>query len=172
MKNNKERAKKIFFDYACNHFYMEHDGVDKEYERFAISADEEKAWRQEYISFWVSQLSVDDLTAARQLRYAWATEALSALIEIADKGDSYAKLRYADVLWDLGNSYDIIGQRAIETAINLWQSLVQQPIELSENHKAEFSSASILNEAKSKLADLKQDYAKHKLAKRRQRVKP
>lgn len=167
MSNDKEKAKKIFFDYACNHFYMERDGVGKEYENFGVSEAEEKEWRREYISFWVSQLSIDDLTAVDKLYYAWAVEAVPALIKMADKGDSYAKLWYANALWHISDSSRIsvtMREDARRTAINLWQTIVQQPVELSENHRAKIisykSSSSpekyVLNYAKSNLENAKE----------------
>ena len=42
-----------------------------------------------------------ELIAVDKLSNAWAVEAIPALIEMADKGDSYAKLWYANALWRL-----------------------------------------------------------------------
>jgi hypothetical protein len=169
MSDNKEKAKKIFFDYACNTFYMAHDGELEEYKKIGVSAAQEAEWRREYISFWVSQLSIDDLTAVNRLGETWAGEALPDLIKMAGQGDGYAKLWYANAIWKLANGASIsatMRDQAIKTAINLWQSLVQRPIELSDNHKAEISpnmkplDAStpeeyVLNYAKRKLAEAK-----------------
>ena len=48
--NNKDKAKKIFFDYACRHFHMDRDGIGEVYKKFGISKAQEEIWRQEYIS--------------------------------------------------------------------------------------------------------------------------
>ncbi len=96
MNQSEEPAKKMFFDYACNTFFMAHDGVLEGYKLFGISEAQEAEWRREYIAFWTSQLSTDDLTAVDQLRNAWAGEALPDLIRVADTGDGYAKLWYAN----------------------------------------------------------------------------
>lgn len=138
MIDNTEKAKKIFFDYACRHFHIDRDGLGEEYKRFGISKAQEKEWRREYIDFWVSQLSIDDMTPVNRLSDAWATEALPDLIKMADKGDSYAKLWYAIAIWKLAEAIRIsvpLQEQARKTAINLWQSIVQGPIELSNNHK-------------------------------------
>ena len=92
-------VRRIFFDYACNGFFMAHDGVYEEYKRYGISEAQEKEWRREYVALWVSRLEIDDLMPVDRLRDAWAGEALPALMEMADRGDSYAKLWYANAIW-------------------------------------------------------------------------
>lgn len=41
MDNPKEAAKKMFFNFACSHCYMWHDGVEEEYDRYGIEKAEE-----------------------------------------------------------------------------------------------------------------------------------
>jgi ribosome biogenesis protein Tsr3 len=52
MTSEREKAKKMFFDYACHTFFMQNDGVLEEYKKFGISESQETEWRREYISFW------------------------------------------------------------------------------------------------------------------------
>lgn len=163
MGSDRERAKKLFIDYACNHFYMDRDGAGIEYDKYGISEAEEKKWRREYISFWVNQLSTDDLTAVDKLSDAKATEALPALIEMADKGDSYAKLRYANAIWCITTSGAYVRPKAEKAAIDLWQSLVQGAIEISENHKTDISRSSMKNLEASTPEEYVLDYAVRQL---------
>jgi hypothetical protein len=131
-------AKRMFFDYACNTFFMLHDGDYEEYKEYGISEAQEKGWRREYIALWVSRLEVDDLTPVDRLRNAWASEALPALIKMADKGDGYAKLWYANAVWHLadGSNCDMaLRQEARKAAVGLWQSLQAGYIELTQAHK-------------------------------------
>jgi hypothetical protein len=138
MSNDKEKAKGMFFEYACNTFFMNNDGVLNDYLRFGISPAQENEWRQEYISFWVNQLSVDDLTAVDKLRDAEAGESLPSLMAMAREGDGYAKLWYANAIWQLANRANISKElriQACQVAINLWQDLVEQKFDITEDHK-------------------------------------
>lgn len=60
---NLQRAKEIFFQYACNHFYLNREVETIEYKRFDISKEQEKIWYREYVSYWTGKLSLDDLVA-------------------------------------------------------------------------------------------------------------
>jgi hypothetical protein len=139
MNPSEQQAKEMYFEYACNAFYMDHDGVYQQYKSFGISEAQEAAWRREYIVFWIDRLSTDDLTAVNKLRDAWASEALPELIKIADTGDDYAALWYANAIWRLacGTTISTAMQGlAIQTATRLWQSLTQRPIKISASHQA------------------------------------
>ncbi len=128
----------MFFDSRCNLYNMWLDGVDEEYRRLGISKAQEAEWCQEYVSFWASQLSVDDLTAVWWL--SGFDAALPDLLKMARKGDSYAQLFYANAIWETINSYTIsapMRELAIRIAMEIWQSLVQHPIEISDKHRAE-----------------------------------
>ncbi len=130
----------MFFEFACNTFFMAQDGVLEQYKKFGVSKAREEEWRREYISFWVGQLSTDDLKAVDRLRDAGASEALPSLIRMARKGDSYSKLWYGNAIWALANGASLSGsmrEEAINAAIAVWQLLVEQAIELSDNHKAQ-----------------------------------
>jgi hypothetical protein len=131
-------AKQIFFYYACNTFFMAHDGAYEEYKRYGISEAQEKEWRREYIALWISRLEVDDLTPVDHFSNAWASEALPVLMEMGDKGDSYAKLWYANAIWHLadGSNCDMtLRWKARNVATDLWQSLQTERIVLTQGHK-------------------------------------
>ncbi len=139
MAKDREQAKKIFFDYACNHFYMWHDGVDEEYKKFLISPAQENEWRREYTEYWASRLELDDMTPVNSLRNAHAHEALPDLIRMAGQGDGYARLWYANAIWELGHGTGVpagLRDQAREMSLSLWQALIEQPFELSNSHRA------------------------------------
>jgi hypothetical protein len=142
MMNDKEQAKKIFFDYACNHFFMAHNGVDKQYKEFHITDAEEKGWRKEYIAFWIERLSTGDLFAIQRLNDAWAREALPNLIEMVDKEDGLAKLYLANTIWDLASywndpaSLPSLREQAIGVAVGTWKGLIAEPVAISAEHIA------------------------------------
>ena len=138
MRAEEADAKRMYFEYACHTFFMANDGVYDEYKKFGISEVQEKEWRREYIELWVSRLEVDDLTPVDRLRGAWAGEALPPLIELADRGDSYAKLWYANAIWQLANGTNIdmtLRWQARKVAVDLWQSLQTERIELTKSHE-------------------------------------
>lgn len=170
MDDRTARAKELFFSYACNRFFMVREGVEDEYRQYGIGEGQEAEWRKEYIALWVGQLSVDDMKALNQLGYAWAGEALPELIDMSDKGDSYAKLWYANAIYDLALGAELSPERrqeGVKVAIELWRSVVNGPIQLTESHRAvirpsmQYLSAStpeeyVLNYAKSKLSQAKE----------------
>lgn len=128
MNENLEKAKKLFFDYCCNHFYMAHDGEDIEYKKWGVTQELETAWRKEFIEYWTAQLSLDDVEAVNKLHHAHATEALPDLIRMCDQAEGYAKLWYANTIWDLAGS-----RQAIETCISAWKSLEQGTFTIPEH---------------------------------------
>lgn len=139
-----EEAKKIYFDYSCHHYFMQHNDVLDFYNKFGVSDGQEKAWRREYISNWVQKLSVDDLAALHCLRNAQAIEAIPELIAIADKGDSYSKLEYARILWELSGSKNVyvsddVRQQAVKTSVKILKFLTKNPIELSSRNRKHIS---------------------------------
>jgi hypothetical protein len=170
MDKSLEKAKKIFFDFACRKFLMARDGVLEKYEKFGITEAQEQAWHNEYVSYWVSQLSTEDLMPFARLEDAEAIEALPALISMSEQGDSLTRLWCANAIWYLAKRvrfYSTITTRAINTARDCWQTLIEQPIELSESHResitpfvmdafgASTPESYIINYAKRKLADYK-----------------
>lgn len=166
MDNENAEAKKMFFDYCCNTFYMLNNSVLDKYEKFRISKRQEKLWRKEFIADCVSRLDPNDLSALKRLKDAGAIEALSEVIEQSDKGDGYAKLRYAEAIWwiaDIPWYSKVVRKEARDTVINLWKSLVEKPFEITEEHKAEIG----LYTNNHKLMTLEEyvvTFAKHRLS--------
>jgi hypothetical protein len=138
-KDDLEKAKKLFFDYSCNQYFMIHDGVYEEFKRYGIRLEQEIAWRKEFISYWENRLSVDDLHPLDQLEHTNAVESIPSILTLADKGDGYAKLWYANALWKLCSLEKApveLQKQGKQKSTELWQELSKQDIgEISENHK-------------------------------------
>lgn len=49
MRKQFEEAKKLYFEYGCNEYYMKVDGVLEQYKRYNISPEIQRSWRNEYI---------------------------------------------------------------------------------------------------------------------------
>jgi hypothetical protein len=135
-----EEAKKIFFEYSCNGLYMAQNDVH--FSKYHISKEQEAEWRNEFITYWRSQLSTEDLTAVQKLRDAHAVESIPDLLAIVDKGDSYAKLRIAEALGAIGYMIDKdknLRKQTQATAISIAQSILDHPVQVSERHKIEIA---------------------------------
>ena len=132
-----EEAKKIFFEYSCNGLYMAQNDVH--FSKYRISKEQEAAWRNEFITYWRSQLSTDDLTAVQKLREAQAVEALPDLLAMVNQGDSYTRLRIAEALAAIGylSKDKSLGKQSQVTAVRLAQSILDRPVQVSERHKIE-----------------------------------
>lgn len=141
MDESKTQAKALFFQYACNGFFMAHDGVWDQYQAFGISEEEEQVWRREYIAYWVERLSVEEFTAVDKLRDAGAGEALPRLIELSNTGGDFARLWYANAIWHLANSGEGVSAKmrgqARQVAVELWKSLLPESPEGSLRHQRE-----------------------------------
>jgi hypothetical protein len=137
-----QRAKEIFLKYACNHFHLDREVDAAEYKRFDISNAQENKWMREYISHWISQLSVDDLHAVDCLSDTYAGEALPKMFRLSDLGDSFTKLWYANAIWDIawgGIMSPIMRERARRKSISLWKSLLENPVEFTDEHRKKVS---------------------------------
>jgi hypothetical protein len=135
---DKEEAKKIFFEYSGNHLEMARNEVH--FSKYGISREQEAEWRNEFIAYWRSQLSTEDLTAVRKLWEIHAVESIPDLLTLVDQGDSYARLRIAEALHII--SYWIDKDRSLRkqtraTAIHIAQSILDRPVQVSESHKRE-----------------------------------
>jgi hypothetical protein len=132
-----EEAKKIFFEYSCSGLEMARNDVP--FEKYHITRQQEEAWRNEFIAYWRSQLSTEDMTAVQKLRDADAVEAVPDLLGMLGKGDSYAQLRVAEAVWALSYWMKDKAQKkqAKAAAIQSARSLISQPIQVSERHKIE-----------------------------------
>lgn len=139
---NLQRAKEIFFNYACNHFFLDREVDADEYKKYDISNEQEKIWTREYISYWISKLSADDFQAVNNLSATYAGEALPEMIRISELGDSFTKLWYANAIWNIawgGVMSPILRERARRKSISLWQSLLSNPIEFTDEHRKKIS---------------------------------
>jgi len=139
---NLQRAKEIFFQYACNHFFLDREVDAAEYKEFDISKQQEKIWTREYIAHWTNQLSVDDLRALNCLRDSYAVEALPEMFRMSELGDSFARLSFANTIWDIAHSSflsPILREHARRKSISLWQSLLDNPVELTDDHRKKIS---------------------------------
>lgn len=131
----KEEAKKIFFESLCNEFNMARDGVN--FSKYRISDEQKAEWRNEFITYWKSQLSVDDLTAVGKLHGAEAIEAIPGLIAMIDKGDTLAKIEIVRALWTISRKIvdKAVRQQVLYTVRNTLQFILGNPIQVSEEHK-------------------------------------
>ncbi len=140
---NFRRAKEIFFQYSCNHSHLDFgDDVD-EYKNYGVTSDQEDKWTVEYISHWISQLSVDDLKAVRLLSRIRAEESLPELFRMALIGDSFARLTFANAICHIADGQKTspaMRELAKQKAIFLWQSLLDNPIELTDKHRIEIAN--------------------------------
>lgn len=50
-----KRAKELFIQYSGNRFYMDQNGVRREYDSYAIPKETEDTWRIEYLSQFLEQ---------------------------------------------------------------------------------------------------------------------
>jgi hypothetical protein len=142
-----EAAKKLFFDNCCSHYMMMHDGYSDEFKKYHISQKQENEWRAEYISYWVSQLSLEDVAPIRKLEYASASESLPDLFKLAEQGDSYIKLMVANTSWALKGEFGIdknLKKQAADVAIKLWNSISSpDDVTLTEYHKSRITEANM-----------------------------
>ena len=139
---NLQRAKEIFFRYSCNHSHLDWGNDVDEYNKFGISREQENKWFLEYISVWISKLSIHDLEAVHHLSHLHAEDSLPELFRMSGLGDSFAKLSFANAIWKIANwrnTSPTMRDRAKQKAITLWQSLLENPIELTNDHRIEIS---------------------------------
>jgi len=144
MTANIENAKKIFFDFACNYYYMQHDGVYEEYKKYNITDEQEKDWRREYIEFWVIKLSVEDTLPLRRLMDADAQELIPALVNMANNGDSYTKYWCAKAILDFSMGKKVFTEQLKETIHSLLKPLAEKPITISKQNKTKITFSSML----------------------------
>lgn len=164
-RNDKrlEKAKKMFYDYECNHFYMFKEGELEKYEKYKVSEKQEKIWHDEYIAYWLGRLSVDDLTALWHLRNSWTQEIIPTLISMSAKGDSYAKFWFAETILRLSGKQTRINKQGREAAIKIFKSLIKGKIRISDNHRAEISQGMMVALNASTPEEYLVKYSKRKL---------
>lgn len=112
----------------------------KEYKFYNVSNEQEREWTREYVSYWISKLSVDDFQAVNNLSAVCVKEALPEIFRISELGDSFVKLWYANAIWKIASGSmmsPIMRERARRKSIHLWRSLLNNPIELTDDHRKE-----------------------------------
>ncbi len=142
MSEEMELAKKIYWDYACNYFFMGHDGVLEDYRSHHPTGEEEREWRKEFIRMWISKISVDEFDAVHKLCNAHAVEAIPHLIENVEKGDSYAKLIFANAIHELSgcDGVDMSLQiQSHDTVIEQYQKILSTPLNITKEHEREIT---------------------------------
>jgi hypothetical protein len=111
------------------------------------------------------------LTALYVLDLVNAFEALPHLFSLAEKGDSYAKLLIADIIWHLKDNKGIeptLKRQAEDVALKLWNSITNKnDVWISESHKMEISKEALKNFRASTPEEYVANRAKRSLAKSR-----
>ncbi len=128
-------AKELFWDYSCSHFHLWHDGMMEEYVQLGgNNPQKEKAWREEYIQYWLKQIDTNELEVFRKLHYAYAVEVIDDLISFNSFKDDYIKFWYAYTLYNLSeSSKNFINKfRARSRAKNIFKELSIKDIFLNK----------------------------------------
>ncbi len=92
-------------------------------------------------------MSTEEVEAADKLEHAWAIEAIPDLISICEQAEGYAKLWYANAIWGLSKSIKLdenIRQKAIETSVKAWQSLVEGNFSIPERFRKKISNIPLI----------------------------
>ena len=132
---NLEKAKKMFFDYGCSHFYMMKEDVEKEYKKFGISIQQEDLWTQEYVAHHLDELSNGDLNALHSLSHTGSQEIFPVLFDLLNRGDSYAKFWIAHTTLKLSTKSSIKNKKGEEIALQAIKELIEGKIEISTENK-------------------------------------
>lgn len=85
--SDMERAKELFYRYHGNRFYMDHDGVEREYDSYHISGETEVQWAEELISCFL-----DSQLQGREARRAYS--AASELIRYDRRVENWDRCLY------------------------------------------------------------------------------
>jgi hypothetical protein len=142
--DEQRKAKKIFFDFACNHYYMQHDGVYDEYKKYNVSEKQEKEWRIEYIDFWVDKLSVDNPLSLSRLIDANAKELIPALVNMSNNGDGFTKYWCAKAILDFSMRSKDFPEKVKDIVRVLLKPLADGVVIILEQNKTKISFTSIL----------------------------
>lgn len=149
MKNFTE-AKRLFFSYACNHFYMSRDGVEKKYKEFSVPRNMEIEWKNEYIKHHLSNLNGNNLEALSSLQNCHAHEALPDIITCSLEGESFEMLWFAITLFHMSDGQKSeIHKKAKTKAIEICKHLINNPIFITPQCKKQINKSS-LNALKAK----------------------
>jgi hypothetical protein len=153
-------AKELFWEFACNHFFIAHDGMMDEYLKLGgKNPEEEKIWRAEYIEYWINNFAQDELLALRKLGDATAVEALARLTNYHTFRDDWIKFWYAFYILELSNASQEKQQKqhAQNKADRLLRELIREDLSILPEHRAWLSKEA--QEALS--AATAEEYIKH-----------
>ncbi len=131
------RARAIFRQHLGSKHLMYRSDAEREYDSYAVTAEQEALWRNELIEEFASQLSPNEVEPLFFLRWMDATEVIPRLLELAPLGDSYAQLEYADALWEIARrcpwrlTPELVEQSR-NAAIEQWQSIATRPLSVSD----------------------------------------
>lgn len=135
-------AKELFWDYACSHYFLSHDGMMDEYIQLGGNDPEkEKEWRKEYIQFWLNQIDSNEFEVFSELNHANAVEVIDDLIAFYNFKDDYIKFWYAFALNDLQRfSKNIISKfRARSRARSIFKELSKKDIFLNKESRKDIT---------------------------------
>ena len=148
------RARRIFSGYGISR----NDWNEREeYNTYGIDRSQEKAWRREFMEFWVAHLSLDDLTPLSRLHSCQAFEALPAVMKKAFLGDAWVRLRYAEEIYHLvrcGELYlkhhkwpelERVCKQGRAMAMELWKGLVEGDIDLTPESRTRIAHLDIVD---------------------------
>src|SRR5689334_11208526 len=125
--NTDDQAKKLYWEYDCNRFGLDHDGVTPEYLRLGGGDKaKETQWRREFIDYWVARVSAEDHMPLFRLQGAEAVEAIPSLFAMEDYGDDFVKFWFAFAFQDLSGSKRMGGNEkaaARAKAKALWEAI-------------------------------------------------
>lgn len=136
MKNKLEKAKKMFFDYGCSHFYMMKEGVEKEYMKFGISEQQEEEWTEEYKTNLLNELENGNIEVVHSLSHLGAQELIPTLLEFINKGDSYAKFWIADTILRLSGKSMNVNKKGRNVALQAFKELIEGKISISQENRS------------------------------------
>ncbi len=164
-----DEAKKLFYSYDCNSFFMMKEGESKKYNRYRVGIIQENKWRDEFVAYWLEKIAKDgfSMQALWHIRNAGSNKCIPALIAMADKGDSYAKLWIADAILSLSDGIVLANEKGRQAAIALFKSILRGPVIISKQYRLEvdqfmmssFDASTpeeyLVNYSKRKLTELK-----------------
>lgn len=135
MQKDILRARKLYFDYCGNSFFMHREGVYDEYKAYNISKEQELLWKEELVETLYNQLSVDGGYAFHKLSmiaedyhdYSIVEKLIAYLSTNMTKGDSLIKLIYAETLLRIACSTELTKIK-LDVISDLLKSVSDHPI--------------------------------------------
>lgn len=135
-------AKEIFIDNGCNHFHIHREGYWDEYIRLGgDNKKNERAWRLEYIKYWLEKIPTDTINAFDRLGQVCAVEILDDLLEYDNFSDDYVKFWYSFMLLDIAKGiYNPLKKVKVKrTAKDILKGLLNKELDISPINKKEIT---------------------------------